>query len=327
MRVSHRHGFTLVELLVVIGIIALLISILLPALNMAKEHANKIKCASNLRSVGQGIMMYSVDYKGKAPASYVYDGMAISGNNQTPDKAVNGYLHWSSFLYGNKAKSGPEIFNTTTGWSALQCPSIDKGGLPPTNTYPDNRDAGMANDDGDGVIDKQSPRCAYTVNEAVCPRNKFVLGFQGTMRVSNYVTMGSVKNGGSTILATEFPIDWRSVAAQGRDLDAVVCKSHRPIHGFVGIGGGTDMSLIAPDIFGNRATYRQCTVDDVKQGTSLLSSWVGRNHGRGKDTEKKTNFLYVDGHVETKNIYDTVKPFEWGSTFHGVSPHGDMQTP
>ena len=92
---QKRAAFTLVELLVVIGIIALLISILLPTLQRAREAGNKISCASNMRQIGLAFEMYLNEYKGTYPPAWFQDDYLTSNNS---NGLLNHTFTWSSML-------------------------------------------------------------------------------------------------------------------------------------------------------------------------------------------------------------------------------------
>ena len=111
---ARGSAFTLVELLVVVGIIAVLISLLLPSLTAAREQARTVACLSNLRQIGLAAAIYTAETKGYVlPAAY-RDPTAVSG----PDKWVPNET-WATILVNGNYLVGL----TTSDASIFACPS------------------------------------------------------------------------------------------------------------------------------------------------------------------------------------------------------------
>ncbi len=83
LMVARRRAFTLVELLVVIGIIAILIALLLPAMGTAREQAKTITCMSNMRTLGTALILYTNDNKGYFPRCEPTGGNTTDANLHT----------------------------------------------------------------------------------------------------------------------------------------------------------------------------------------------------------------------------------------------------
>ena len=148
---SRRSAFTLVELLVVIGIIALLVSILLPTLHKAKEAANTAACLANLRAIGQGMLMYAQENNNSIVGSPLTSGQYLWTDSGSTPSAAPGvtnsacpppcmdYYDFIGPLGQTMKLSLPDTTSTATRFKAyrelkqFKCPSAE--GITATKAY------------------------------------------------------------------------------------------------------------------------------------------------------------------------------------------------
>src|SRR5688572_23869105 len=158
---SHRRkAFTLVELLVVIGIIAVLIGILLPTLANARRSANNLKCQTVMRELGLALTMYAQASKGYLPAGRTGPESIDHGSI----KLTNGYVYWWMRL--QVLRLIPGLDDPTRGVAI--CPS-DQDPFWPFHDYPDHKNVQSSyginqlmsvgsDGNGDGICDFQLHR-------------------------------------------------------------------------------------------------------------------------------------------------------------------------
>jgi prepilin-type N-terminal cleavage/methylation domain-containing protein/prepilin-type processing-associated H-X9-DG protein len=275
---KRRNAFTLVELLVVIGIIALLISILLPSLNKARRAANTLKCASNMRQIALAMLTYINDNK----------GVMMPGNvdTLTTRKIYPDGWGWANELVHQKYINAPNSYIGTPVQTLI-----------PTDTAfrcPEGIDPGQGLTGGQGVYPTDPKNNAYYIGPAPTTR---VDGQQPYATASWYQlnSRAIATSNDTTMMTTSSHISpFMDFTAGTLDTDLTYGGYHRTIS-MVRKSAVVVMLVEAAD----PNWMNQPTVPTVSGTDSYTLLRIGARHGQktANGMNAYTNIAFVDGHV------------------------------
>jgi len=288
---TRRRAFTLIELLVVIGIIAILVSILLPTLRSVRRQANLLQCSSNMRQVATAMIMYIQDNKGKHPPAGIppLPGILPEGWWWPNELVKLGFVKQPGVNVYKKKPSLPseKVFNRA---SVFRCPEgLDEGEQWYDPSFPGGDYPADANNNG------------YTIlNDSTAAASGFGIPswYQLNSRVCNGV--GGMKWPGGT-QAT--PFVWFNTGGTTADPTVLNDKNYQRTWGCVKRSGELVMVVEAP----NPNWYDQT---ESAKYPGLYMKRIGARHGKksANGANAYTNIAFFDGHV---SLFPTV-PFNTG---------------
>jgi prepilin-type N-terminal cleavage/methylation domain-containing protein/prepilin-type processing-associated H-X9-DG protein len=278
-RPRAARAFTLVELLVVIGIIAVLISLLLPALGRARAQAQTAACLANLRSIGQAINIYAINNRQSLPyGSWLGGAMSASPDSRKPDytNPNDPAVDWSLLLMSNALGRGGQTVGETVGTDGRR---LDQMFTCPTAIQD---------------FQKVLRRIHYSCHPRLMPRLEDKTNNDPTRNLTPY-KIGSIKrsyeiilvfDGSQLISSPPIGLDGNATAvANGLDQDGLY-------RGDFTQGRQWNYMLDRPDIDTSRAIF---TPNQDWPGGGSTHADIRWRHGKN-DT---ANFLFVDGHADS----------------------------
>jgi prepilin-type N-terminal cleavage/methylation domain-containing protein/prepilin-type processing-associated H-X9-DG protein len=265
MRRKRKSAFTLVELLVVIGIIAVLIAILLPALASARRQAVRLKCQSNLRQIGMALTNYSTQFKGRFPAALFInwsgtgENFSVGGRNY-----IVASVYWHEQLMLMKLLPGLE----ESSKSVNVCPADEDPWLPP--------DAGL------NTVIPDSFKTSYAFNNfmSITDGTSWGTGTAGVPDGKDDLWQSSAAGGAPLPGGGQWPVVAKAKNASGK----IVAADSKA--GFI-------LSVYTPN-GGSRTTN---TWYEWGWGRHPSSSRLDVFSGNNKRPSGLANVLYLDGHV------------------------------
>jgi prepilin-type N-terminal cleavage/methylation domain-containing protein/prepilin-type processing-associated H-X9-DG protein len=307
--IVSKRAFTLVELLVVIGIIALLLSILLPVFNRARAQANSVVCLSNLRQLGTAAIMFQDDHHGHVPPCSDNQYAAINdpyGQNFSyrNNGGVNELQDWASALLPYMGDRSLIDFQKapTDKTKVFVCPSDEwiTNGIPPDP--PGHR---LYNNVTNGVSGYQLVSYGYNADIACLLDANGVGQFNpnGTNYVSVY--MGD-------------PDGVHAAPKNGRPLNCKYTRIVRPAEVLLFADCGTRPVFGTPNVALDDNTLLYYTTNFCTAGGTLQTIWqkvnlqdripirsATTNHVvTDRHPTKRLNIAFADGHGENVGVAD-----------------------
>jgi prepilin-type processing-associated H-X9-DG protein/prepilin-type N-terminal cleavage/methylation domain-containing protein len=285
MKTNRTKAFTLVELLVVIGIIALLISILLPALAKAREAANSAKCMSNLHQIVMASILHASDHKGYFPVC----GKIFVGTDSALGTATPAGLN---DIYQQKY----DYYNTSPAATPFS-PN------PPADYYAMPLSGALARYFGAKVRSDTLANYTADVSQGLC-QSLFLCpsdtkAAQGTTIADDNGFVGVISPGS---------YDYNEEALGYRDTDTSVPSSYQRLHGNLNIIPRQSENMYLGDGRGRTEKTDQLKTFWKEGFDNTMADALAESHAEGTNVfdmtrhNGKINICFFDGHVATFKI-------------------------